>query len=409
MSNAQAYVSQVIGAFTKQQGDKLAELLSVDGEHLARLAPLSASVLQTLRHTASSKVRGPWQAVLCLHIDVIESLQASDDASAAAHQNALAQSFYQIFTTQTNWCLPVLYTITHDLRALSIRADAALAAAGEQTGRLEEAARTMNRMFAACATDRLSPIDSSRKWGTYYIVNILFKTYFKLNSTNLCATILRSLKSADVPNVSQFPRSHLVTYKYYTGVLSFYNERYDAAATDLAFASAACLHPLTTGRRNKLHILNYLLPAQLVRGVLPHNRLFEKYPDLAADYEDIVVAVRTGNLGLFDAALERCQDALISRGTWLTVESLRPLVLRTLFRSIWVIQGKGTRIPFAVFQRGIEVAMGNKAIELAQVECYLAIMIDKGYMKGYLSHDRLMAVLSNKDPFPSIASVQVQS
>jgi hypothetical protein len=34
------------------------------------------------------------------------------------------------------------------------------------------------------------------------------------------------------------------------------------------------------------------------------------------------------------------------------------------------------------------------------VECMLANMVDKGLIKGYLSHEKQMVVLSAKDPFP---------
>jgi len=46
--------------------------------------------------------------------------------------------------------------------------------------------------------------------------------------------------------------------------------------------------------------------------------------------------------------------------------------------------------------------MGIQSIDLAQVECLLAIMIDRGYIRGYLSHERSVAVLSNVQPFPPV-------
>jgi len=35
-------------------------------------------------------------------------------------------------------------------------------------------------MFTLCLSDRAA-LEESRKWGTYYIVNLLFKTYFKVS------------------------------------------------------------------------------------------------------------------------------------------------------------------------------------------------------------------------------------
>ena len=107
---------------------------------------------------------------------------------------------------------------------------------GEKTGKLEDACRTMNRAFSYCVTDRLSPMDISRKWGTFAIANLLLKTYFKLSSTNLCTTMLRSLNAAELPDLSFYPKADQVTFKYYTGILAFLNEQYTKAQSDLSFA-----------------------------------------------------------------------------------------------------------------------------------------------------------------------------
>jgi len=41
-----------------------------------------------------------------------------------------------------------------------------------------------------------------------------------------------------------------------------------------------------------------------------------------------------------------------------------------------------------------------------EVECMLANMIYKGYIRGYISHEKRVLVLSQKDPFPSLESLQ---
>ena len=75
-------------------------------------------------------------------------------------------------------------------------------------------------------------LDESRKWGIYYITNLLFKTYFKLNSASLSRTILTSLAAynnrGDMPPLQAFPKSQRVTFKYYEGVLFFLEENYMA-------------------------------------------------------------------------------------------------------------------------------------------------------------------------------------
>lgn len=79
-------------------------------------------------------------------------------------------------------------------------------------------------------TYRRASIESSRKWGIYYIANLLFKTYFKLNSASISRTILKTLAAynakGDIPNLDLFPKSQRVTFKYYEGVLFFLEENY---------------------------------------------------------------------------------------------------------------------------------------------------------------------------------------
>ena len=88
----------------------------------------------------------------------------------------------------------------------------------------------------------------SRKWGLYYTANLLFKTYFKvtktsqiieylsdhfqLNSITLSKNILRAIEvsKADMPPPEAFPRSHIVTFNYYVGVIMFLEENYEKAS-----------------------------------------------------------------------------------------------------------------------------------------------------------------------------------
>lgn len=43
--------------------------------------------------------------------------------------------------------------------------------------------------------------------------------------------------------------------------------------------------------------------------------------------------------------------------------------------------------------------------EEGEVECLVANLIYRGYMKGYISHERKVVVLDKKEPFPPIKSV----
>jgi COP9 signalosome complex subunit 12 len=146
--------------------------------------------------------------------------------------------------------------------------------------------------------------------------------------------------------------------------------------------------------------LRYLIPTQLIGGVLPSRTLIKKYPSLQI-YQGFVDAVHFGNLELFDAQFAEQEKILIKWGTLLVVERTRLLVVRQLFRKIWTILGTPSRISIEVVKRGLEVSM-QSLIDVEEVCCLVVNLIDRSYMKGYLSHEKQIIVLSNKDPFPQI-------
>lgn len=111
----------------------------------------------------------------------------------------------------------------------------------EANQNLEDCARQLNAIFSLCLMDR-SPLEDSKKWGIYYIINLLFKTYFRLNQASLSRNILKNLHAneKDMPTLQQFPKSQQVTFKYYEGVLFFLEENYIEAEKRLADALDLC-------------------------------------------------------------------------------------------------------------------------------------------------------------------------
>jgi hypothetical protein len=47
------------------------------------------------------------------------------------------------------------------------------------------------------------------------------------------------------------------------------------------------------------------------------------------------------------------------------------------------------------------------SVNVDELECLLANLIDKGYMKGYLAHEKQFVVLSKADPFPALLSIKL--
>ncbi|EEA21623.1 COP9 signalosome (CSN) subunit [Talaromyces marneffei ATCC 18224] len=330
-----------------------------------------------------------------------------------------------------SWTIPCLYVAGKYLRAFAIKADASDASQNtpgfgngfqddvvsnaDKNANLEDAARTINRMFTLCLGDR-APIEESRKWGIYETTNLLFKTYFKLNQVGLSKSVLRALhaSSADIPEPFQFPKSHIVTFNYYVGLINFLEENYKEAEEHLTQAWLMCK---TDALKNKELILTYLIPCNLVTTHrLPSKQLLAPFPRLERLLRPLCDCIRQGNLGGFDAAMSAGADEFVKRRIYLPLERGRDLALRNLFRKVFIAGGfepaaanadsvpiRRTRIPLTEFAAALRI--GNQAdekvrIDMDEVECLLANMIYKNMMKGYISRERATVVLSKSGAFP---------
>jgi hypothetical protein len=183
------------------------------------------------------------------------------------------------------WTVPSLYVVGKYLRLFAIRSDAERTRAAsfpttgaslmqddfdpeaEKQAQLRDCEQHLKRIFTLCLNDRYvrlsrkftstdlsrAELHESRKWGIYYVINLLFKTYFKLNSASLSRTILKTLavykEKGDMPPLEAYPKSHRVTFKYYEGVLFFLEENY------LEVGGCTLLHftiPLTPTRQRNI-------------------------------------------------------------------------------------------------------------------------------------------------------------
>ena len=245
-------------------------------------------------------------------------------------------------------------------------------------------------------------MEDSRKWALYYTANLLFKTYFKLNSIGLSKNILRSLKAAasDMPPLSAFPRAHQVTFKYYNGVISFLEEDYATAEEFLLSAYDMCDRHAS---KNLDLILTYLIPTKLLTSHrLPTQTLLAQSPNLSRLFSPICTAIKRADLHAFNTALEAGEDEFVKRRIYLTLERGRDMILRNLFRKVFVAGGfepvkegettppvRRTRIPVKEFaaalqMAGAEVGDGEGGIDGDEVECLIANSMYKVCQSPYL-------------------------
>ena len=87
---------------------------------------------------------------------------------------------------------------------------------------MERAASNLSKAFTSCLTDRfdlscymcrsnisqtfrLSPPDQSRKWGVYYVVGLILKTYFKVRYPSSSWYFLHPLPVETNSIVEEYP------------------------------------------------------------------------------------------------------------------------------------------------------------------------------------------------------------
>jgi hypothetical protein len=184
---------------------------------------------------------------------------------------------------------------------------------------------------------------------------------------------------------------------YYKGRLSLYEGQYLLAESYLEYAYHH-IYNIEDMRNKKLTLL-YLIPTKLFLGKVPTVNLLNRYQLI--EFRDLVQAIKSGSIVLFEKTLEDHQTFFMKMGLYLLLQDkLHNMVYRNLVKKVYQISD-GTqihRLPFTTLHTAMKL-LGSK-ITLDEVECILANLICKGFIKGYLSHSKRVMVLRKQEPFP---------
>jgi len=77
--------------------------------------------------------------------------------------------------------------------------------------------------------------------------------------------------------------------------------------------------------------------------------------------------------------------------------------LRMLFKKAWIASDKSSRVPVSTFH--VALKLHDVDVDTDEVECMVANMIYRGFIKGYISHERQTVVLAKTNPFPTLSSI----
>ncbi|KAI0353130.1 hypothetical protein OH77DRAFT_1407644 [Trametes cingulata] len=392
MSSAKfsTFLTQLAEALREEKGPELAYLLKPTSEHGKALIKEFRNPSRQSMSYYEGSLESPWDEIAIQYVLVVNHCARKRAIEAFKEECTLVSLFLRFFGSNSGWTLPALFSILRDLRDL--------ASDVHSTANMEEAARIISKAFSSCVTDRQSPIAESRKWGVYYVVGLILKCYFRVRRISLAKNILRAIDAnPDIPPLSAYPRSHQVTYRYYIGMLGFLNEDFAKAEQELTLAFYNC-H--TGAHSNQERILTYLIPLRMFRGHLPSRELLKRFPVLDDLYTPFIAALRKGDIRSYDASLDRFERRLVDLNLYLTLEKARELCIRGLFRRVWIAADKSTRIPVSMFHAALQLADEETTSE--EAECLVANMIFKGFIRGYISHEKQTVVLANTNAFPRL-------
>eukprot|EP00578_Thalassiosira_sp_NH16_P012105 CAMPEP_0181113110 /NCGR_PEP_ID=MMETSP1071-20121207/20173_1 /TAXON_ID=35127 /ORGANISM="Thalassiosira sp., Strain NH16" /LENGTH=413 /DNA_ID=CAMNT_0023197127 /DNA_START=8 /DNA_END=1249 /DNA_ORIENTATION=+ len=354
-------------------------------------------------HGEHLKIDGvDWSNVLNPLLDAHSAIQSNDLAQTYEAQSSLHSAInHALGSSKGNWLIPALHVVCRNThRAAALADEYVNRSMGNRNdhARLQNAVTLLQASYSKTLNDRVElrandPFgeEGSKKAGVLYIVNQLFSMYFRLNTLRLCNNLLKPVETRGIHESGTM--GEMVTYRYYVGRLNMFEDQYDLAEQNFDYALRHCHH---TAVANKKRILNYLIPVKLLRGRLPSSKLLEKYS--LQEFVPLRNGMRTGNLMEFSNGLMKNQDLFIRRGTYLLLEKCKMICYRNLFKRVYKIVGK-EQIRLEYIATSFKWL--GMPIDLDEVECILANLIFKQYIRGYLSHGKRVLVLSKKDPFPT--------
>ena len=294
-----------------------------------------------------------------------------------------------------------LHAIITNTRLVAEKADEELTQKrGKKPEKLENAGNQLMSCFAAANRPQGNP---DKRLATLRIVNDLFRIYFKLNTLRNCKYLIRVVEAKKFVPFEYFHAGDRVTYKFFVGRLAVFDENFVEADDHLTYAFNHCHAKATKNRRL---ILKYLVPVKILIGKLPSERLLNQY-SLHAMYSSIKESVKSGSVRQFEHALQDHMEDYVGAGTYLLIEKLRVAVYRRLFKKVQQIYAqfkpeKAVQVPLQYFVEALK--WEGYETDLDEVECIVANMIYRKYIKGYISHKNGVIVLSKKDPFPKLDS-----
>ena len=161
--------------------------------------------------------------------------------------------------------------------------------------------------------------------------------------------------------------------------------------------------------------MKYLMPINILMGEFSDEATLKQYN--IDEYKEILNACKNGKLKQFERGLSKHDEQFLKSGIYLVLEKLKNVVHRNFVMNIYLTNESNHIIKLdncvEEFKKTNEDEKDDSDMDedsddelsVSGIECMLAGLIYKGFIKGYISHEKSVLVLSKKEPFPPLKNV----
>ncbi|KAF7730442.1 hypothetical protein EC973_002249 [Apophysomyces ossiformis] len=409
MSVIENFCSHVKVAYVSQNPSMFASLFQLDvynpGVVSLRqvLAQLSDAQCEQIVDSILEDESTALAAFVMAYLELLRHLADSSRTVMYEYFEKFYSCLVPVFNSpDTYYQVPLVKTLSNKLVALGFEIDRQERLRGKAS-KAHAAARLLSKMFNIMLADR-SPMEISKRQGIFYVTNLAFKVYFKLDATRLCQTYITNIRTGGV-DVSFFPMADQVTYRYYLGRYLLYQNRLKTAEEHLLYSFEKCP---AQHWHNKRCILKYLIPCRILRGHFPNATLLNKY-QLSGPFSELIRQMKLGNLHGYLAHIDKYFQFFYQSYTYVMLRERGTVLLwRSLLRRIWLLtcsSGASHILLYTDCLKALQYSAKDLTLDLDDMESILVSLITQKYIRAYLHHQKQQVVLSKKNPFPAVSDV----
>ena len=275
--------------------------------------------------------------------------------------------------------------------------------------KVEKALSLMESLFRKLIHGTKNPPDY-RKFASFYLTLHLIRVNFSINNFKFTDAHFKFIERVDTQEINMLPKAWHVQVAYYKGRYYMYNNNFVAARDELVKAfGMSNSDPAAT--ENKKRILRYLIPVEMINGRFPSRELLERYG--LVEYIDVTVAAMKGDMQALEQCISQNMDLYIQSGVFTVIERLRMVTLKNFVKRVanavkvtpeLQVMSKDTLVNLNLLY--VPLREWDDELDLDELQCLLANLIANGLIKGYISHEKRILVLS-KDAFPEAGPVML--